>query len=153
MNTEKKFIKIEPVQNGSAIDHIKAGKAVEILKILDIPKDVNMGIAVNVPSKRLGKKDIIFVEGLELSEMDIAKIALISPDATLNIIRNSIVVKKINLNIPDKIEGVLSCPNQMCISNYEHITSYFLKLNNEELQCYYCELSFSIEELLAHFYK
>lgn len=153
MNKEKKFIKIEPVQNGTAIDHIKAGKAVEILKILDIHTDVNMGIAVNVPSKTYGKKDIIFVEGLELSETDIAKIALISHNATLNIIRDGVIIKKINLNVPDKIEGVVSCPNQMCISNYEHIASSFTKLSNEELQCYYCELPFLIEELLGNFYK
>lgn len=153
MNREKKFIKIEPIQNGTAIDHIKAGRAVEILKILNIPKDANMGIAVNVPSKRYGKKDIIFVDGLELSETEIAKITLISPNATLNIIKEGIVTKKINLSIPEKIEGVLPCPNQMCISNYEHIPSSFIKLSNEELQCYYCELSFPLEELLQNFYK
>ncbi len=151
--TEKKFIKIEPVQNGTTIDHIKAGKAIDILKILKFPTDVNMGIAMNVPSKRYGKKDIIFVEGLELSEKDIAKITLISPNATLNIIREGVIIKKINLSMPERFEGVLVCPNHFCISNHENILSSFIKLNDEELQCFYCELSFTVSELLENFYK
>ncbi len=151
--TEKKFIKIEPVQNGTTIDHIKAGKAIDILKILKFPTDVNMGIAMNVPSKRYGKKDIIFVEGLELSEKDIAKITLISPNATLNIIREGKIIKKINLSVPERFEGVLMCPNHACISNHENIPSSFVKLSEEELQCFYCDLSFGVDELMRNFYK
>lgn len=148
MTKEKKHITIKPVWNGTVLDHIKAGKAIEILRILNFPGDANMGIAMNVPSKKYGKKDIVFVEGLELSERDISKIAIISPETTLNLVKNGRVNKKINLAVPEKIEGALQCPNPLCVSNHENINSSFMKIAEREFQCYYCELSFAAEELI-----
>lgn len=149
----RRAITIEPIQNGTVLDHIQTGKAIFILNILKIPQNTTMGIAVNVPSKRCGQKDIIFVEGLEISEKDIAKIALISPQTTLNIIRGGVVIKKIQLNAPDKIDGILHCPNPMCITNHEQVQSSFFKSADNKLTCRYCEMEFDISELLQTLYK
>jgi aspartate carbamoyltransferase regulatory subunit len=146
---EKEGIIVEPIKGGTVIDHIQAGKALTIVKFLRVSKDANMGIAINVPSQKYGKKDIIFVENLELSEKEIAKVALISQTATLNIIRNGKVMIKRALTPPEVIEGIISCPNPNCISNHEDIESRFrlLKRGDFSAICYYCEIMLEKGEL------
>jgi aspartate carbamoyltransferase regulatory subunit len=150
MNKEKGII-VEPIKNGSVLDHIEAGKSLTIIKFLKVPRDANMGIAINVPSQKLGKKDIIFVENLELTEQEIAKIALITKYASLNIIRGEKVIVKRQLKAPEEIEGIIRCPNPNCISNNEHIDSKFklTKIGNFSAICWYCEIMLDEKELEA----
>ncbi|MDD3021937.1 MAG: aspartate carbamoyltransferase regulatory subunit [Alphaproteobacteria bacterium] len=141
--TEMK-LRVTPLENGTVIDHIPAGQALNVLKILGIYKttDVTISLLMNVSSRRSGKKDIFKVENRELKEDEVNKIALIAPGATINIIRNCEVVEKYCVDMPDMISGVMRCPNPNCISNTdEPIKSQFLvkSKNPVVLRCLYCE--------------
>ncbi len=138
-----KELKIQPIGNGTVIDHITAGNALKVLKILNIPKTHSsiVSIAMNVPSK-MGKKDIVKVEKREIDTHEVDKIALIAPKATINFIRDYEVVKKHKVSLPDEISGIVKCSNPTCISNAnEPVKSRFLITNKDPLQikCYYCE--------------
>jgi len=137
----EKSLKVEPIENGTVIDHISKGKALKVYDVLNLNEDQTITIAMNVPSKKNGKKDILKIEGIELSKEDVNKISLISPNATINIIKNGMVVKKFKVEIPDKIEGILKCTNPNCITQIENIVGKFKVEEKEPLKirCIYCE--------------
>ncbi|WP_456472068.1 aspartate carbamoyltransferase regulatory subunit [Methanocaldococcus sp.] len=134
-------LKVKKIKNGTVIDHIDAGKAMMVYKILNIPDDVSITLAINVPSKKKGRKDILKIENLEIKKEDLDKISLISPDVTINIIKDGEVVKKLKPQIPDKIEGILKCTNPNCITNVEKVKGEFIveSKNPLKIRCYYCE--------------
>jgi len=139
----KKELKIPLIKNGSVIDHITAGNAVKVLHILGIPKGTSsvVSVAMNVNSK-MGKKDIVKVENRELDPQEVDKIALISPKATINIIRDYKVAKKHKVELPDEVIGLLSCSNPTCVSNArEPVKSRFKVVCKDppKIKCYYCE--------------
>lgn len=137
-------LKITPIKNGTVIDHISSGKAIIILRILGIPEIGRLSvisIAMNVTGKSC-KKDILKIEDKELKPKDINKIALISPNASINIIRNYKVIRKYKVKLPDVIEGIAKCANPSCISNTkEPVQSKFIVISKEpaKIRCYYCE--------------
>lgn len=138
-----KELKIQPIKNGTVIDHITAGNSLKVLHIMGIPRSSSsiVSVAINVKSK-LGKKDIVKVEDRELDPQEVDRIALIAPKATINIIRNYEVAEKYRVNLPDEIHGILKCSNPTCISNSnEPVKSRFLVINRDPLRikCYYCE--------------
>ena len=138
-----KELKIQPIKDGTVIDHITAGNAVKVLHIMGIPRSSSsiVSVAMNVKSK-MGKKDIVKVEDRELDPQEVDKIALIAPKATINIIRNYEVAEKYRVNLPDEIHGILKCSNPTCISNFnEPVKSRFLVISRDPLRikCYYCE--------------
>jgi len=137
-------LKVTPIGNGTVIDHIPAGQALNVLKILGIDKttEATISVLMNVTSKRSGKKDVVKVEDRELKEEEVNKISLIAPGATINIIRDCRVVEKRTVDMPDLIVGVLRCPNPSCISNTdEPIKSQLIvkSKNPVVLRCVYCE--------------
>ena len=140
----KRNLKVEAIEKGTVIDHIKAGQALNVLRILGISSDFRATISfvMNAPGSR-GKKDVVKIEGKELSVEELNKIALISPNATINIIRDFEVVQKNNVVLPPSVVGVVRCTNSKCISNSsEPIKSKFSVLQSEEgvtLHCLYCE--------------
>ncbi len=140
----KKALKIPLIREGTVIDHITAGQAINVLRILGIPEATSsvVSVAINVKS-RIGKKDIVKIENRELDPREVNKIALIAPKATINIIRNYKVVKKHQVHIPDEIFGIVKCPNPTCISNSERepIESRFVVISKDpiRIKCYYCE--------------
>jgi len=141
--TEKE-LKVKPIKNGTVIDHIAGGQALNVLKILGIGAntDLSLSMLMNVDSKKLGKKDIVKVEDRELREGEVNKIALIAPGATINIVRDYEVVDKYEVDLPDLIVGVIRCQNPSCISNTkEPIKSRVLVKgkNPVVLRCVYCE--------------
>lgn len=144
MERKRKEIKITPIKNGTAIDHIRAGQAPIVLKILGIGAGTNMAISLvmNVQSQKFGKKDIVMIENRELNSEETNKVALIAPNATINIIRDCQVVKKEKVRLPKIIEAILKCPNPNCVSNDEKepIKSKFIleEENLPSLKCYYC---------------
>jgi len=138
-----KPLKIPPIKNGTVIDHITAGNAVKVLKILGIPKQHSfiVSVAINVKS-RMGKKDIVKVENRELAREEVDKIALIAPKATINIIRDYEVVEKHDVELPEEILGITTCSNPTCISNTrEPVKSRFIIIEKDppRIKCYYCE--------------
>ncbi len=142
---KKKKLRIKPIKNGIVIDHIKQGKAPQVLRILGIDEKFGdaVTIAMNVPSKVLGKKDIVKVENRNIKTAEINKIALIAPNATINRIRDYRVVKKKKVVLPKKIIGMVECPNPRCITNKERepVRTVFLVRHADPLIliCKYCE--------------
>lgn len=138
---ENQGLLVRRIQNGTVIDHIAAGEALNVVRILGITGTTTeaLSIATNVPSGQMGKKDIVKLNNRELSKKEVDRIALISPQATINIIRNFKVCEKKGVEIPDLIEGLVKCPNPGCISNTnEPIQSVFL-VTEKGLRCTYCE--------------
>ncbi|MDP6459770.1 MAG: aspartate carbamoyltransferase regulatory subunit [Candidatus Hydrothermarchaeota archaeon] len=149
-------IRVKKIKNGTVIDHIPSGQALNVLKILGITKDypkTTVTVAMNVPSRKADFKDIVKVEGKELDAEELDKIALIASDATINIIRNYDVVEKKRASFPDAIEGVLRCGNSNCITNYENMGSKFSIENKTpiKLRCIYCERSITEDEVVRQF--
>jgi len=138
-----KKLKITPIKNGTVIDHITPGSAIKVLHILKIHEKTSyvVSVGMNVKSK-IGKKDIVKVENRELDTKELDKIALISPKATINIIREYEVVKKHKVKLPAEIVGIVKCSNPTCISNSkEPVQSRFILVKEDPpcIKCYYCE--------------
>jgi aspartate carbamoyltransferase regulatory subunit len=137
-------LRVKPIKNGTVIDHIAGGQALNVLKILGISgtTDATVSVVMNVESSKLGKKDIVKVEDRELKEEEVNRIALIAPDATINIIRDFLVIEKHLVDLPDQIVGVVRCQNPSCISNTEEPikSRMIVKTKNPVvLRCVYCE--------------
>ena len=133
-----------PIKNGTVIDHIPAGMALKVLRILGIEEAVSstVTVAMHVPSKASGWKDIVKVEDRELSPKEVDKIALIAPRATVNVIRNYNVAEKHVVRLPDRAVGILRCGNPNCITNLrEPVETDFSVLEGEPLRvsCRYCD--------------
>ncbi len=139
-----KELKVQPIKDGTVIDHITPGNALKVVKILGITEkqpDSIISIAMNVVGKR-GKKDIVKIENRELDPKEVDKIALIAPNATINIIRNYEVAEKHRVSVPDEVVGIVKCPNPNCISNTKEPieTKFIVKSRNPlKIKCYYCE--------------
>ncbi|MCS4541748.1 MAG: aspartate carbamoyltransferase regulatory subunit [Euryarchaeota archaeon] len=157
MKGSKKELIVRPIKDGTVIDHITPGKALSVLRILGIPKkhpNTTVSVIINVPSKKMGLKDIVKVERRELKETEANKITLIAPHATINIIRNYKVIEKRKVELPNVIEGIVKCANPNCITNTnEAITPKFTIERREpiRLRCCFCERTMEsemIEQLL-----
>jgi len=153
----KKELRVLPIKSGTVIDHIKAGQALNVLKILEInaKTDAVLSVVMNVRSKKMGRKDIVKVEGRELKPEEVDKIALIAPNATINIIRDSEVTAKHKVYLPKSIEGIIRCANPNCISNAEKepVMSKFITMSENPplFRCFYCERI--IEDVSGYIYK
>lgn len=147
-------LKITPIKNGTVIDHIGNGLALEVLRIIgvkELDKDSTVSVALHVRSQKMGWKDIVKVENMELSARKVNAIALLAPTATISIIRDFKVREKRPVDLPDRIFGVLRCPNPNCITNqHEPVESEFEVARRRPvvLRCAYCERS--VEEFLSH---
>ncbi len=138
----KKELIVSKIKNGTVIDHIPAGKALTVLRILGITgrEGTMVAIVMNVESKKLGKKDIVKIENRELTPKETDLIALIAPTATINIVRNFTVVEKRKVVVPKIIRGLLRCPNPTCVTRVEPVESVFetISINPLILRCAYC---------------
>ena len=115
----EEVLHVSKIRNGTVIDHVTGGHALDVVKILEITgreKKV-ITIAINVPSERFRRKDIVKIDGRELNPQEVHKIALLAPHATINIIRNFKVVEKQRVKLPSLIEDIIECTNPACISN------------------------------------
>lgn len=144
-----KIMKVDAIRNGTVIDHIPAGRVQKVMAILKPRATDVVMMGMNFSSKAMKKKDIIKIEGRELTESEVNSIALIAPDANVSIIRDFKVAQKSKVQIPDVIEGLVSCPNPKCISNAEPMVTRFNRLDSSgsELTCHYCERVFSAHEM------
>ncbi|MEQ8154410.1 MAG: aspartate carbamoyltransferase regulatory subunit [Clostridiaceae bacterium] len=135
------MLKITTIKRGVVIDHIKAGMGFKIFNYLELNK-VNYPVALimNVPSKKLGKKDIIKIEDAAVKEYTFLK--LISPGITINIVEDEKIVGKIKPELPERVENIFYCKNPRCITSVEkHIPQAFKLTNREEgiYRCEYCD--------------
>ncbi len=140
-------LSVAAIENGTVIDHIDAVQGTRIVRLLKLAEHKNqVTLGLNLPSKSLGYKDIIKVEGREISAEEANQIALFAPKATINIIRNYKIEKKFTVSLPETITGILSCPNQRCITNHEQMTTHFRVVRfgpKVTLQCDFCEKGFA----------
>jgi aspartate carbamoyltransferase regulatory subunit len=149
-------LRVSKIKDGTVIDHITAGYALDVVRILGISgRDKGpITIAINVPSKRLRTKDIVKIEGRELNPQEVAKIALLAPHASINIIRDYKVVKKKEVKLPDVIENIIKCANPACISNGNEPVKTKFYVDCDEplmLKCHYCGYIIERKDVLQQF--
>ncbi len=133
-------LRVSKIRNGTVIDHVEGGQALNVLAILGIDGSEGLGVSIgmNVPSDRLGRKDVVKVEDRELSQSEVDVLSLIAPAATINIIRDFEVVEKNRVTRPDGVTGVLSCPNRNCITNANEPVETSFEVVDDAVRCEYC---------------
>ena len=141
-NEGRKELVVSAIENGTVIDHIPTHAVLQVMRILNLdqsPYQVLFG--VNLDSQKYGKKGIIKVRDKFFDSIEINKIALVAPTATLIEIRDFKVVSKKNVEIPDSVEGFVKCFNPRCITNHEEVHTRFRVVDKENLKllCHYCE--------------
>ncbi len=141
-----KEVKLAPIRNGTVIDHITCGQALNVMKILGVNEnniDSCISIGIHVSSgKTSGWKDIIKIEDRELDSNTVDKIALIAPEATISIIRDFYVAEKFTVKLDDHVIGLARCSNPNCITNKgEPISPEFKVISRRpiQLRCCYCD--------------
>ena len=139
-------MQVDNIEIGTVVDHIKAGRAAKVMKLLEIGENYPHRVAVmlNVPSKKMGTKDIVKIEGKLVSQEAADLIALVSPDATINIIRSGKLESKHKVRMPKEIKGYGKCPNPNCISVENSRRE--LRMDKGGYRCHYCERLFKAEE-------
>ncbi|HDN81381.1 MAG: aspartate carbamoyltransferase regulatory subunit [Methanomicrobia archaeon] len=146
----KKELKVSAIKNGTVIDHIRPGKALEVVRLLNLENyEDSVTVAMSVRSSLHKTKDIVKIENRELSEEEVNEIALIAPESTINIIKDYEVVEKRKIELPDVIKGILTCMNPNCISRKEGSSKFIVeKREPVVLRCYYCERLMEEGEIL-----
>ena len=144
-------LRVQPICNGTVIDHIVAGRGLKVMMTLGINREGTTVLALlNVNSSKLGSKDIIKIENRELSAKDVETIAMLSPNCHVNIIRNYTVMEKVETGIPSDCVGLAKCRNRSCISNTERDAIPKLRLIAKDplfYRCNYCDRGVAGDEL------
>ena len=146
----KKELKISAIEEGTVVDHIPTDATFKVAEILDLENHKGIvSIATNLQSKKVGKKGIVKVGGKSLTPEEVNKIAVVAPDATVNIIKNYQVKEKIKVKAPDVVDNVIKCSNPVCITNNEQVATkfYVVKKDPLKVKCHYCERSMGKEEI------
>lgn len=140
--SENRLLQVSAIENGTVIDHIPANKLFEVITILGL-QNINTMITfgTNLESRKLNKKAIIKIEDHYFEKEDINRIALVAPEARLNIIKDYKVSEKQIVETPKKITDIAKCANPQCITNNELMSTKFTVIKEPELSlhCHYCE--------------
>ena len=132
---------IDSIINGIVLDHIEAGKSMEIYRVLDLSKlDCSVAIIKNAVSKKSGHKDIIKIDSIIDINLDV--LGYIDPGITVNIVKDGHLVEKRHLSLPDQVTGVITCKNPRCITSIEQELPHVFALADREkgvYRCIYCE--------------
>ncbi len=135
---------IDSIKNGIVIDHITAGKGMEIYRLLELSKlDCMVALINNANSVKMGRKDIIKIANL--IELDTDVLGYVDPGVTITILRDGVVTEKKKLSLPEELEGVLKCRNPRCICSTEQELPQIFRLTDRakrEYRCIYCESKF-----------
>ncbi len=147
---------VRKIERGTVIDHIPVGQALNVIKILGVGGEKHtVAVVMNVASKKYGRKDIVKVEGKELSTVEVNRIALVAPEATINVIQDYKVVRKNRVKLPERIQGIVRCTNPSCITNKprEPVTPTFRVLSRSPLLllCEYCGSRISQEDVVKQY--
>lgn len=138
------MLNIGGLTNGIVIDHIKAGGAMKIYSYLNLEKlDSSVAIIKNAKSNKMGKKDIIKIDGT--LDIDLNILGVLDHNITVNIIENGNLINKRNLELPEKVTNIIKCKNPRCITSIEQDLPHTFKLTNRErnvYRCIYCEQQF-----------
>jgi aspartate carbamoyltransferase regulatory subunit len=138
------MLNIGGLNQGIVIDHIEAGGAMKIYSYLNLEKlDCSVAIIKNAKSNKMGKKDIIKIEGSLEINLDI--LGVLDRNITINIIENGTIQEKRNLSLPEKVTNIIKCKNPRCITSIERELPHSFKLTDKEkgvYRCIYCEQAF-----------
>ncbi len=152
MISSRQQLQVAAIKNGTVIDHISGGNALNIIRLLNLPKDKTMvTVGLNLPSKQMKYKDLIKVENRTLTPEEASRVALLAPEASINIIENYNITKKFNVTMPKIIQGIIICPGSRCITNNEPMESRFRVTMDGKivwLRCDYCDTVFSRDEVV-----
>lgn len=149
--TMNKTLSVSAIKDGTVIDHIRAGDALRVIhlfRLLDAKNMVTLGL--NLPSRRLGLKDLIKIENRVFSKNEANEIAIFIPEATINIVKNFEVIEKIATELPPTISNIFRCPNPKCITHNERAESIFYveeQGKKVKLICHYCEKAFDRDQV------
>lgn len=139
---DDKKLQVSAIKDGTVIDHIPASGLFKVINILGLDKlERQITFGTNFESKRLGRKAIIKISDVFFQDEDINKIALVAPEAKLNIIKDYKVIEKKIVEVPDTIKGIAKCMNPKCITNHEGIVTKFSVVSKKDvaIKCHYCE--------------
>ena len=132
---------IDSISNGIVIDHITAGRGMRLYELLGLDKlDVSIAIIKNVTSHKLGRKDIIKIDADIPVNLDL--IGFVDPGATVNTIKDGVLVDKRTINMPETLVNVIRCKNPRCITSCERDLDQIFKLSDKSkkiYRCAYCE--------------
>ena len=132
---------IDSVRNGVVIDHITAGNGARLYELLGLDSlTCTVAFIRNVPSKKMGRKDIIKVDGHVMLNLDV--IGYVDPAATVNVIRDGELVEKRTIEMPLQLVNVIKCKNPRCITATEQELDHIVRLTDREnkvYRCIYCE--------------
>ena len=135
------MMKVGAIHNGVVIDHITAGKGMDLYHFLNLDHvDAPIALIKNAPSEKMGKKDIIKIDA-ELN-LDLDALGYIDPNVTINVVKNGVRVDKFHPQLPEKLTNIVHCKNPRCITSVEQEIPHIFKLTNRETgeyRCIYCE--------------
>ena len=142
--------KVPAIKDGSVIDHIPSRDTFRIIRILNPQEFINpISVTLNLDSDKIGKKGVIKIDDRFLTKDEVDKISILAPNATVSIIRNYKIEKKIQVKIPKEFTGILICSNPMCVTNKVEVVTKFKVIRNNplELKCRYCERVYGKDDL------
>ncbi len=148
--------RVTAIRNGTVVDHIPAGRALQVIQMLriDMTRATPVSLVMNVPSDKLGRKDVLKVEDRELNQEQLDRLALIAPAASIAIIRNHTVAEKLRVELADDLVNVSSCSFSNCITkNAREPLPQRLRVISQdplEVRCYYCGRGQDLEELVEN---
>jgi len=132
------MLNIDKIRNGVVIDHIRAGRGIDIFNWLGLGKaPYTVAFVVNASSRRMGRKDIIKIDNAIALNFDL--LGLVDPNITVNIIENEAITEKIRLTLPKRVEDVIICKNPRCVTSTEKYLPHVFYLEDPELRTYRCE--------------
>lgn len=147
-DSDKRYIGY--IENGINIDHIPQGNAWYVMKVLNLlNSESQAGVGLNLPSRKLGFKDLIKIENRILTQNEIDAISLFCIGSTLSVIKDFVVIEKQTLDLPKQINDIIVCPNKRCISHQytSKFTSFINRKNQTGVACHYCEKEFMLDEI------
>lgn len=132
------MLNVDTIKNGLVIDHIKAGCGSQIFHWLGLDKaSFTSALIMNVPSKRTGRKDIIKIDNI--INIDFSVLGFIDPNICVNIIKDEKIIRKISMELPERVENVIKCKNPRCITMTEHYVPQVFILTDRTKSTYRCE--------------
>ena len=156
MSNEHSMRRVTAIRNGTVIDHIPSGQALRVLEMLGIggKSSVPVSLVMNVPSKKMGAKDIIKVEDRELTQTELDRLALVAPDAHVAIIRAYSVAEKLTINLGSEVSNVVRCTFSNCITTHlREPLPHRLKVISRDplhIRCHYCGRPQDLDELIKN---
>ena len=132
---------IDAISNGIVLDHIKAGRSMQLYQILKLDKlQCSVAVLKNVTSRKMGRKDIIKID--EIIDLDFAVLGYVDPGITVSIVRDGRLDRKFSVELPERVVNVIRCKNPRCITSTEQELPHIFKLTDREnrvYRCIYCE--------------